>query len=90
MGAGERRGGLLPLTRERMGSFGLSTGKTDFPSKGTGSYTAMDRRAGCRAERANDPRQAISDIHPGGAAPKEGEVELYASPLTKSGWVCRN
>ena len=86
MGAGERRGGLLPLTREKDGIVWFVYQEEGLPSKGDRQLYS-DGSEGWLAElngRTILVKQ-FPDIPLEAAAPKEGEVELYASPLVKDG-----
>jgi len=84
MGAGARRGALLPLVREKDGIVWFVYKADSLPSKG-------DRQLYCDGSEGwlaqlNGRTILIKqfpDIPLEQAAPKEGEIELYASPLTK-------
>jgi hypothetical protein len=83
MGAGERQGGLLPLIREKDGVVWFVYREDGLPSKGDRQLYS-DGSEGWLAElngRTILVKQ-FPDIPLEKAAPKEGEVELYASPLT--------
>lgn len=82
MGDGERRGGLLPLTKVEKGICWFTYEENKLPTKGDRQLYA-DGAEGWLAE-INDRDILVKkfpDIPLNKNAPKEGEVELYASPV---------
>lgn len=86
MGAGERKGGLLPLTREKDGIVWFVYREEGLPSKGDRQLYSDGAEGWLAALNGRTIFvKQFPDITLEQAAPKEGEIELYASPLTKSG-----
>jgi hypothetical protein len=82
MGRGEKWGGLLPLTTEKNGICWFTYKESGLPTKGDRQlYT--DGAEGWLAELNGDVVlvKKFPDIPLEKNAPKEGEVELYASPV---------
>ena len=84
MGAGIRQGGLLPLTREKDGIVWFVYKEDSLPKKGDRQLYS-DGSEGWLAELNGRTIlvKKFPDIPLEKAAPKEGEIELYASPPAK-------
>jgi len=88
MGAGTRRGGLIPLTREKENIIWFIYRVDSLPSKGDRQLYSDGSEGWLAAlNRRTILVQQFPDIPLEAAAPKEGEVELYASPLKGDGPV---
>jgi hypothetical protein len=84
MGAGIKQGGLLPLTQEKDGIAWFVYREDGLPSKGDRQLYSDGSEGWLAAINGRTILvKQFPDIPPEKAAPKEGEVELYASPLTK-------
>ena len=85
MGKGERRGGLVPLVTEIDGICWFTYNLANLPKKGDRQlYT--DGREGWMAEVNGDfiLIKKFDDLPYEKAAPAEGEIELYTSPIVQN------
>ena len=84
MGAGILRGGLIPLTHEKDSIIWFVYREEGLPSKGDRQLYSDGSEGWLAALNGRTILvKQFPDIPLEKAAPKEGEVELYASPLTK-------